>query len=176
IYRAGIVVATGIADGDGNWSATTGVLDDGYASYTARAVDAAGNAGIPSDSLIVITDTTAPGLPAIGGYSDDTGVAGDDVTRDNTLTLTGTAQATSTRVVIYDNGTEIGTAIVVGGAWTFTTPSLANGEHALTVAARDYVGNESSQTAPLEVTIDTLAPSAPAITGFSDDTGTLGDG
>src|SRR5690606_10198868 len=115
IYRAGIVVATGIADGDGNWSATTGVLDDGYASYTARAVDAAGNAGIPSDSVIVIIDTTAPGIPAIAGYSDDTGVAGDDVTRDNTLTLTGTAQATSTRVVIYDNGTEIGTAIVVGG-------------------------------------------------------------
>ncbi|MEP0708080.1 MAG: Ig-like domain-containing protein [Parvibaculum sp.] len=177
VYRAGIVVASGTADGDGNWSATSGVLADGYASYSARAVDAAGNAGVPSDPVIIIIDTTPPGVPAISGYSTDTGSdGGDDITRDNTLTLTGTAQATSTRVVVYDNGVEIGTALVSGGAWTFTTPALANGDHSLTVAARDYVGNESAATAPLDVTIDSLAPTAPAITGFSDDTGTQGDG
>ncbi len=177
IYVGGSVVATGVADGNGDWTATTGVLADGYTSFTARAVDAAGNTGIPSDPVIVIIDTTPPALPVITGYSDDTGASNsDNLTADTTLTLTGTAAAGTSRVVIYDNGSEIGTAQVVGGTWTFTTAALADGAHSLTAAARDYVGNESAQTASLDVTIDATRPSDPVITGFSEDTGTVGDG
>jgi len=176
IYAGGLIVATGTADGSGNWTATTGVLSDGYTSFTARATDSAGNQGPASGSVVLIIDTTPPGVPAITGYTSDTGISGDDITNDATLTLSGTAQAGSSRVVIYDNGVELGTAVVSGGTWTYTTAALDDGAHSLTVAARDYVGNESGPTAGLAVTIDTTAPGAPSITGFSDDTGVSGDG
>lgn len=175
VYLGGSIVATGTADGDGNWSATTGTLADGYSSFTARATDDAGNRSGSSDSYVVIIDTEAPGVPAITGYSQDTGAA-DDITSDSNLTLSGTAPAGVMRVVIYDNGVEIGTATPSGGTWTFLTGELDDGDHSFTAASRDAAGNESAETAPLDVIIDTQAPDAPVITGFGDDTGTPGDG
>ncbi|NIJ42558.1 VCBS repeat-containing protein [Parvibaculum indicum] len=175
VYFAGNIVATGVADGDGNWSATTSAITDGYASFTARATDEAGNRSGSSDPYIVIIDTAAPDVPTITGYSQDTGAA-DDVTSDANLTLSGTAPADAARIAIYDNGVEIGTAIPAGGSWDFATGDLGDGDHSFTVAARDAAGNESGKTAALDVTIDTAAPDAPVITGFSDDTGAAGDG
>jgi cold shock CspA family protein len=46
--------------------------------------------------------------PSIASFSTDTGVAGDDITNDNTLTLTGTAAANST-VKVFDRFTQVGT-------------------------------------------------------------------
>ena len=48
------------------------------------------------------------GRPAIAAFSTDTGTVGDGITNDNTLTLTGTAEANST-VKVYDGATLLGT-------------------------------------------------------------------
>ncbi|WP_421862468.1 Ig-like domain-containing protein [Parvibaculum sp.] len=176
VYVGVTVVATGTADGSGNWTATTAARADGVSTYYARAVDDVGNQSGMSNGLAINIDTVAPDAPTLDNYSLDTGAAGDGITADGNLTLTGTAPAGVSRVVIYDNGVEIGTVIPNAGAWSFATGDLADGDHSFTAASRDYVGNESDETDALAVTIDTENPDAPVITGFSDDTGTAGDG
>ena len=60
----------------------------------------------------------APAVPTITKFSPDSGVVGDDITNDNTLTLTGTAVANST-VKVFDGTTQIGTATAnSSGGWT----------------------------------------------------------
>jgi hypothetical protein len=175
IYLAGQIVATGVADGSGNWSATTGVLaDSSYASFTARAVDVAGNSSAPSASRVVAIDTVAPDAPTISGYADDTGAAGDGITADNTLTLTGAASGGATSVEIYDGATLLGTAFVSGGTWSFATGVLADGVHSFTVKGIDSAGNGSAASVALDVTVETQSLPAPVITGFSDDTSATG--
>ena len=71
-------------------------LADGGHSFTATATDAAGNTSAASAALSVTVDTAAPAAPAIASFSTDSGTAGDGITNDNTLTLTGTAEANST--------------------------------------------------------------------------------
>ena len=66
-------------------------------------------------------DTVAPAKAVISSFSTDSGTVGDGITNDNTLTLTGTAEANST-VKVYDGATLLGTATANGsGAWSYTT-------------------------------------------------------
>ena len=61
----------------------------------------------------------APLAPTIASFSTDSGMAGDGITNDNTLTLTGTAEANST-VKVYDGATLLGSATANGsGAWSY---------------------------------------------------------
>ena len=149
---------------------------NGAHSLTATATDAAGNTSAASAALNVTVDAPAPSAPAIASYSNDTGAVGDGITNDNTLTLIGTAAANST-VKVYDGATLLGQATANGsGAWSYTTAALADGTHSFAVTATDAVGNTSAASAGLNVTIDTVAPSTPAIVSFSNDTGVVGDG
>ena len=121
-------------------------------------------------------DTVAPVAPTIASFSTDSGTVGDGITNDNTLTLTGTAEANST-VKVYDGATLLGTATANGnGAWSFTTAALSNGTHNLTATATDAAGNTSAASTALAVTVDTAAPVAPTIASFSTDSGMVGDG
>ena len=176
VYDGATLLGTATANGSGAWTYTTATLADGAHSFTATAVDAAGNVGAASAALSVTIDTAAPAAPAIASFSTDSGVAGDGITSDNTLTLTGTAQANST-VRVYDGATLLGTATADGsGAWTYTTATLADGAHSFTATAADAAGNVGAASAALSVTVDTAAPAAPAIASWSNDTGTAGDG
>ena len=49
-------------------------------------------------------------------------------------------------------------------SWAFTTAPLADGVHNFTVTSTDAAGNVSA-VSTLNVTIDTVAPNAPVITG-----------
>ena len=51
-------------------------------------------------------------------------------------------------------------------SWAFTTAPLADGVHNFTVTSTDAAGNVSA-VSTLNVTIDTVAPNAPVITGNS---------
>ena len=94
-------------------------------------------------------------IPSIAAYSTDSGTAGDGVTNDNTLTLTGNAEANAT-VKVYDGATLLGSATADGsGNWSYTTAALANGAHSLTATATDVAGNTSAASSALSVTIDT---------------------
>ena len=65
--------------------------------------------------MSVTVDTVAPVAPTIASFSTDSGTVGDGITNDNTLTLTGTAEANST-VKVYDGATLLGTATANGRA------------------------------------------------------------
>ena len=107
-----------MANGSGAWSYTTAALANGAHSLTATATDAAGNTGAASAALSVTIDTTAPAAPTIASFSTDSGTVGDGITNDNTLTLTGTAEANAT-VKVFDGATLLGSAVANGsGAWS----------------------------------------------------------
>ncbi len=100
-------MGTATANGTGAWSYTTAALANGAHSLTATATDAAGNTGAASTAMSVTVDTAAPVAPTIASFSTDSGVTGDGITNDNTLTLTGTAEANAT-VKVYDGATLLG--------------------------------------------------------------------
>ena len=170
------------ANGSGAWSFTTAALTNGAHSLTATATDVAGNTGVASGALSVTIDTTAPATPTIASFSIDSGTVGDGITNDQTLTLTGAAEANST-VKVYDGATLLGSASANGsGAWSFITAALADGAHSFTATATDAAGNTSAATTTttsssiitsalttsttatvLNVTIDGTAPVAPSI-------------
>ncbi len=83
-------------------------------------------------------------------------MAGDHVTNDNTLSLTGTAEAGAT-VKVYDGATLLGSAVATAaGAWSFTTGTLNDGAHNLTATATDVAGNTGPASSAW------LSPSTPA--------------
>src|SRR5262249_4947371 len=176
VYDGATLLGTATANGGGAWTFTTGVLADATHSFTAKGSDAAGNVSTASAALSVTVDTAAPSAPTIASFSSDSGTVGDAITNDNTLTLTGTAAAGST-VAVYDGATFLGAATANGsGAWTFSTGTLADATHSFTATASDAAGNVSAASTALSVTVDTIAPSAPTISSYSADSGTVGDG
>ena len=104
-------------------------------------------------------------------------MAGDGITNDNTLTLTGTAEANAT-VKVYDGATLLGSATANGtGAWSFTTAALANGAHSLSATASDLAGNTSARPRRSPSSPSTRRPRlALTIASYSSDSNVAGDG
>src|SRR5258707_15170109 len=97
------------------------------------------------------------------------------ITNASVLTLGGTAAANTT-VQVYDSGVLIGTAAVnASGVWSFSTSTLPDGWHSFTAVDKDGSGATSASSAAFGLGVDTHAPSTPTITGFSPDTGNVGD-
>ncbi|MCA6120243.1 right-handed parallel beta-helix repeat-containing protein, partial [Bradyrhizobium sp. WSM 1738] len=110
---------------------------------------------------------TAPSAPTIASFSNDTGVAGDGITNDNTLQLKGTAAANST-IKIYDGSTQIGTTTATStGSWDYITSVLTNAKHVLTATATNSSGQTSAASGAVTVTVDTVAPTAPVLSSNS---------
>lgn len=149
------------ANGSGGWSTTLPTQTDGAKALTARARDTAGNDSVLSNTVNVIIDTAAPAAPVITAPVDGAQLA----TR--TPLITGTAEPAST-VTVFDGPTVLGTAVAAGdGTWSLQVPAgspLAEGPHTLTARATDLAGNLGPVSAPVTVTVDTVAPSAPVIT------------
>jgi hypothetical protein len=100
VFDETMQLGTVTATGSGAWSFATAVLADGSHSFTATATS--GSTTSPaSAALSVSVDTVAPNAPTVSSFSSDTGTVGDGITSDNTLTLTGTAEANSS-VAVYD--------------------------------------------------------------------------
>jgi hypothetical protein len=179
-------IGTATADAKGAWSFTTSPLSAGKHSLTSKAMDSAGNTGVASKAVVVNvpSDSGNPGtpgtpgtptVPKIGSMSNDTGVKGDGITSDNTLTLTGSAAANSV-VKVFDGAKAVGTATAnSSGAWTFTTAALADGVHNLTAKTVDKAGKMSDASAVLAAKIDTHAPDAPKIASVSSDGNKIAD-
>src|SRR5205085_1345586 len=93
---------------------------------------------------------TPPAAPKIASFSTDTGVVGDYITSDNTLTLTGSAVANST-VKVYEGTTLLGTTTAAtDGGFSVTTPNLKHGSHTFTATATDAAGNTSALSQPID--------------------------
>ena len=162
------VLGTGVATG-GAFSITTSVLGEGAHALTARATDAAGNQGAYATAFHVTIDTAAPVAPSITAFSVDSGTAGDHLTNDTTLTLSGTAEAGNT-VEVFQDGVSIGTTVAdVGGDWSLAdATSLADGAYQFTARATDGAGNQGPLSAAFQVTIDATAPGAPTFGSVTD--------
>ncbi len=183
VFANGEKIGETLVEPDGTWTFTPSpALADGEYSFTTVAIDAAGNAGLPSDPYIVTIDTTAPGKPGAGTGGieeaiDNVGpIIGDigngGVTDDGTPTFGGGGLEPGDTVTIIDDGVEIG-KVVVGedGRWEFTPdPALIEGPHPITVIVTDPAGNESEPSDPYIVIVDTTAPGKPgAGTGGIED-------
>jgi VCBS repeat-containing protein len=179
IYDNGTLLTTITADGSGNWSYTpTTALNQGSHNLTVTATDGHGNTS-PAASFTVVVDSIAPLTPAITLISDNVGtitgpVANNGVTNDSTPTINGTGEPGST-VTLY-NGTDPVTTLVVdsSGTWSYTpaTP-LPDATYSYTVKATDAAGNTTGSSAVVTITVDTVAPDAPAFTTVIDTTGSI---
>jgi serralysin len=151
------------------WSVTDPASHAASWSIQAQVVDLAGNLGQLVTRAVTL-DTVAPAAPSVPDLAtaSDSGVSNtDNVTKVTTPIFTGTAEAGST-VTLFDGTTTIGTAVASAtGAWSITAAQPANGVHSITAKAADLAGNTSTASGTLSVTIDTVAPTAPALTGGS---------
>ena len=165
VFDGAVSIASTTSSGAGVWSVdyTATVLADGTYDFTAVAVDLAGNVSLTSSAFVATIDTTPPAVSAPDlNTGSDTGVSNsDDVTADNTPTVSGTAEA-SAEIEVFDGSNSLGTTIADGsGNWTFTSGLLPDGLHNLSATASDIAGNMSTGAA-LAILIDTSPPAAPS--------------
>ncbi|MBK0098620.1 Ig-like domain repeat protein [Erwinia sp. S63] len=159
IYNGGVELGSTAVGSNGQWSFSVPTLADTTYNLTATATDAAGNVSQASTPVTFTVDATPPATPTLVVTNDVTStvVANNGLTNDNTPTLSGNAEANSL-VTIYDGTTVIGsTTATTGGTWTFTSPTLTDGSHTLTVTVTDEVGNVSTSAATV-VRIDATPP------------------
>jgi hypothetical protein len=166
IFSTGVQVGQAKANASGVWAITTSALADGTHALRARATDVAGNTGVLSSALSVVIDTKAPATsaaPDLAAASDSGASNSDDITNDNTATITGVTEANAS-VDIFDGATKLTTLKAdATGNWSFTTAALADGAHAITTVSTDLAGNVSAKSPALNLLIDTLAPAVPVI-------------
>ncbi|MFN5330337.1 MAG: Ig-like domain-containing protein, partial [Planctomycetota bacterium] len=178
LYDNGQPIGTAIADANGNYTITTNPLADGPHNLTSTATDASGNESPASAPATITIDTQGPSRPLISAVSQDTNVAGDRITSDNTLAVSGFAEPGS-NVQLFVDGVAVGAPVTAAadGSYTFpATSALSDGSHTFTTVATDAAGNASQPSAPVSFSIDTIAPAAPVLNGFTPDTGIVGDG
>ena len=131
-------------------------------SYAVTATDAAGNTSAMGAALSFTVDASGPAQP---GAPADAAVANGLVNAAHDTagqTIGGTTEAGAS-VAVYDNGTQVGTAVADGsGAWSFQVGSLADGSaHSYTVTATDAAGNASAMGAALNFVVGSGGPAQP---------------
>ncbi|WP_211246200.1 Ig-like domain-containing protein [Cereibacter changlensis] len=158
------------ADGSGQWSASFDAGDipeDGPATVTAIAADAAGNVGAEGSREIEV-NTQGPAAPLVDPVGVDGVVNAAEAAAG--LMLSGSAEPGSTVSVSFGSFTaEV--PVGEGGLWTVTlSPGEvpADGSATLEVVATDAAGNAGASTT-VAVEIDTAAPVAPSILAVSGD-------
>ncbi len=173
-----LVTTTASADASGNWSLTPSGLGDGQHTIVASQTDTFGNTG--SASLTFTLDTTAPSeVLAITAIATDSGTAGDFITNDTSLTVSGTngALGAGERIQVSSDGGATWADVTQSTAtsWSYVDPATHATSFTYQTRIIDTAGNVGT-TASQAVTIDTAAPAeAVAITAIATDSGTAGD-
>ncbi|MCB0322790.1 MAG: hypothetical protein KDD69_04420 [Bdellovibrionales bacterium] len=111
---------------------------------------------------------SAPGAPTLAlSSSSDSGTSSSDrITNDSTPTFTGTSEPGSTVALTSSLDGSLGIVTATAGTYSFTTPELSAGTHAITAIATDSDGNDGPSSAAVSVTID-LSVAAPALSSPS---------
>jgi hypothetical protein len=175
MYDGQEVIGSAKVDADGKWSITpTKDLPDAAHDLYAIETNAAGTSGPTSDHFIITVDSNMPATPVEPTMKDDTGaiIPSDSITNDPHPQIDGKGTAGDT-ITVYDNGVVIGsTTVAEDGTWSFTpSPDLGPGEHEIVVIETNPAGTPSNPSEPIYVVIDTGIPSAPVVTGITDDNG-----
>ena len=158
--------------GDGTYTVTTGTLANGLAgNLQVTITDTAGNESALSASVSVSVDTAAPAKPAITSVTDDTNVANDGVTSDNTLTLAVTGESGATLTLFQDGSEIVPVSVTDNGNNTYTvvTDVIADVVNTgFSVTLTDTAGNVSNASDEYKVTVDIVAPSVPSVVLLND--------
>ncbi|MFN5291255.1 MAG: Ig-like domain-containing protein, partial [Planctomycetia bacterium] len=179
-----VILGTAVVGQNGVFTITTATLADNLLNeryvFSVDATDTAGNVSGPVSGGDWAISTRIPNPPVVLSVSQDTGISSTDkLTKDSTLTITGTGNAGDT-ITIYDGTTPVGTALVgPDGKWTATTSVLADGGHNLDVTATSPLGFEGLSSSAGYWNIDTVAPSQPVLgnnNGLPQVTGTADPG
>ncbi|OLY44720.1 Ig-like domain (group 3), partial [Bartonella apis] len=194
IYDNGKELGRVYADGNGNWSYTTGaMLTEDDHKFTAVSQNAEGKTSGVSNEYLVKVDITGPeqikgetvqdnALPNNTNGEDGPNIISinqNDVTNDNSPIFSGTAPSDAKKVRIYDNNKFIAEVDVnADHTWFWEAGSrnsdakLGEGKHALTARPVDAAGNEGPASQAHAFEVDTHVPSATAkLIGITDDTG-----
>ncbi|MEI6159570.1 MAG: Ig-like domain-containing protein, partial [Roseococcus sp.] len=160
------------------------ITDAGNGAVTVRGVTGAGQAdgrdALTSVELLRFADGTievngVPTTPSITGFSEDTGMLGDGLTADRSITLTGTAPSRAQVEIFVDGASQGVVTAGTSGAWSFTSSALADGQHSFEAQATKG-GLTSAISMALSLTIDGTAPAAPSLgLAASSDSGVRGD-
>ena len=148
-------------------------------TYSAQIVDLAANVGTTASQAITI-DTTGPvEALAITAIANDTGTAGDFITSDTTLTVSGTngALGAGEKIQVSNDGGATWHDVVqnTGTTWSYVDPTTHGTSFTYSAQIVDLAANVGT-TASQAITIDTTGPvEALAITAIANDTGTAGD-
>lgn len=156
-------------DGGENWITGEGnsfELEEGsypQGTLLARQTSDTGNTSVAGDLGAVSVDSTSPAAPTLA-LAVDSGVDGDGISNDDTLTI----NAEQGSVVTVFNGTEnLGTATEQApGVYSFS-PGLEDGTYNLTATATDVAGN-TSDAGSISFTLATSAPPAPTVALVAD--------
>ncbi|MHB1038428.1 MAG: Ig-like domain-containing protein [Pirellulales bacterium] len=165
---------------------TTAAQADSTYRYTVAAVDAAGNASLPSAALAVTVDSTIPATPDLLAVSDSGISHSDRITNldnsqpDKSLQFLVGNTSPGATVTVYADGTPIGSAVATSATTTVTTNGtfdLADGIRAITARQTLPGRAETVDSAAISVTIDTAASSllSPVRLGGYDTTGSAWD-
>uniref|UniRef100_UPI0006867550 beta strand repeat-containing protein n=1 Tax=Shewanella waksmanii TaxID=213783 RepID=UPI0006867550 len=153
-----------------SYDANTGIIswtetapgEGGTITVTATQTDLAGNTSGPGSDTATVADETAPTV-AITGITNDTGIAGDFNTNDNTLIFFGTVEMEPGNVLVVNiEGTEytVGNGLVIDaqGNWSVDLQGtvLADGTYTVTATVTDAAGNSAQATQ--DVVVENNAP------------------
>ncbi len=114
-------------------------------------------------------DNKNPNAPSITTFTEDTDTIGDGITKDNTLIISGNAEANS-NIEVFQDGNSIGTTTTDNsGNWVFdyTNTTLADNSYAFSAIAFDSTGNISPISTPFNITVDAIND-APVLDNTSD--------
>ncbi|WP_069324491.1 Ig-like domain-containing protein [Citrobacter sp. CFSAN044567] len=137
---------------EGKWTFTAPVLADGDYSVSVQVTDDAGN--VQTSTALAVTVDTSVAAPVIT-LSDDTGITGDNQTRDTTpgFAITTDNDAVSVMVSI-DGGKPVAATKAADGQWHIDSTALADGDHTIVATVTDLAGN-TADSAILTFTVDT---------------------
>ena len=152
ILDNGTQIATATAGADGAWSTSVTLTGDGSHSLTAKDTDAAGNTGT-SAAVAYTLDTVPPTvtITSAGGLTNQ-------ATQTITGMVTAGEAAIGSTVTLFDNGTQIGTAVVdSNGSWSANV-TLSSGANSLLATDTDAAGNSGTSNAVAYIVSTQAAP------------------
>ncbi|WP_282145510.1 beta strand repeat-containing protein [Alteromonas stellipolaris] len=161
---------TATNNGDGTWTLADNIvalLAEGNYTATVTATDAVGNSDSATGSIVIdttIDENNNGQTVTFDSISNDSGVAGDFITSDNTVVFNGTVDLgdnTTLTVTVdgtsYTFGTDSELTIDVSGNWSLdlTGTTLPAGTYSVVATVTDDAGNSAS-TASQNVVVQAL--------------------
>jgi hypothetical protein len=186
-YAATTAAGTTTVGTDGSFSvAVAPALADGSYVFTARAVDAAGNAGIASTAINLKIDTSIPATPAIPvlAAASDSGIAGDGITKTSPITISGSGALAggSVKLNISDSAGTLATppastvTPAADGSWTASISLAAPDAYIFNVVVKNAAGTASAASPNLTIVYATTTAVPTIGIATTSDSGTPSSG